>query len=92
MKSINDQVRELQLIKEQIQTLQLIKEQLEEGPQIAPAAIAAIAMATLDKAIAQCKATIAILDEAKAQAEAKAQVEVEAEVEALYVRWTSFTK
>jgi len=92
MKSINDQIRELQLVKEQIRELQLIKEQLEECPQIAPAAIAALAMATLDKAIAKCKDAIAILDEAKAQADAKAQVEVEAEVEALYVRWTSFTK
>jgi len=88
MKSINDQIRELQLVKEQIRELQLIKEQLEECPQIAPAAIAALAMATLDKAIAKCKDAIAILDEAKAKADAKAQVEVEAEVEALYVRWT----
>jgi len=68
MKSIKDQIRELQLVKEQI-----------EGGQIAPAAIA---IALLDAAIAK----------AKAQAEVEAQAEAKAEVEALYVRWTTFTK
>ena len=92
MKSINDQIRELQLVKEQIQTLQLIKEQIiEEGPQIA---LTAPSIAILDKAIAKCKAHAEALAEAKAKAEAKAQAEVEAEVEALYVPrlYTSFTQ
>ena len=81
MKSINDQIRELQLIKKQIRELQLIKkqirelqlikEQVEEGPQIA---LITPSIETLDKAIAK----------AKAHAEAKA----------LYVHrlYTSFTK
>ena len=60
MKSINDQIRELQLIKEQI-----------GGCQIA---LAAIVIAILDKAIAEAEAqaatTIAILDKAQAEVEA----------------------
>ena len=61
MKSINDQIRELQLIKEQI-----------GGCQIA---LAAIVIAILDKAIAEAQAAPAgaILD--KAQAKAIAEVE-----------------
>jgi len=86
MKSINDQIRELQLIKEQI-----------EGCQIA---LAAIVIAILDKAIAEAQAATAILDKAIAEAEAQAATTIaildkaQAEVEALYVRrlYTSFTK
>ena len=81
MKSITDQIRELQLI----------KEQLEEGPQIA---LTATSIAILDKAIAEAQAAPAtsILDEAHAEAIAEALAQ--AEVEALYVHrlYTSFTK
>jgi prefoldin subunit 5 len=57
MKSINDQIRELQLIKAQIEALE--------------AEVAATTIAILDKA--QAATAIAILDKAIAQAEAKAR-------------------
>ena len=73
MKSINDQIRELQFIKAKIEALEAevaatASEILDKAPAKAKAAIA-----IRDKAIAKAKAAIAILDETIAIAEAEAQ-------------------
>ena len=73
MKSINDQIRELQFIKEQIEALEAeVAATASEIRDKAPAKAKA-AIAIRDKAIAKAKAAIAILDKAIAIAEAEAQ-------------------